>query len=522
MPRTPSTTEGTIPTSRGAVAPPPASAAELAAWREEEAAAARQSLIVKAGDGFVSVPMRPASTIALVSFVVTVTEPNLDAVIGLSRGAPATFDHLAAAVRFSPSGVIEVRDGAAYRGTHPYHPGKPYRIFVVADVLQHTYSVYVHETDYQEWTVCLAQSYAFRPSQVGVTSLDTLSAIVDGPSGQLTIHPAVDYDTSAVAYTREGRYSAVVPLPHEQALLSDRVAMTWKLGPAGQVIGDLLRGGEVAADPAGNVYVAHAHGGKLAIHAFSPELGPRWSRVDDLDAPLANVQAIAADAAGVSIWLGTAQGGSIRRYPADGGPERWSRDGGTVAALGREGVAVATQALDGISVTFYGLDGGQRWSRSFDVAATPEVMTLGLDGRVVLGGHFTAPITFGGPTLEPVFVGGELDINSYAVAFGQVDGAHVFTTRIPATRLTGVGANAGRVAFAGEEIAQQVSPHVWQLDPAGNALGAPRSSVFFHDWGRSGRVAIDAANRLYWELAVVLWGFNRADPGFPYLVVLAP
>jgi hypothetical protein len=253
-----------------------------------------------------------------------------------------------------------------------------------------------------------------------------------------------------VVYSREGSY-AVAPLPGHQAIVSDGVATTWRLGPAGQVIRRVARGGEVAADPAGNVYVALASGGQLALHAFTPQLASRWSRVEPV-APFADVAAISADPAGVTGALATPFGvASIRRFPATGGAGTSLHSGGALAALAPDGFAIATAWEGGFAVLLYDLAGGLRWARSFDALATVEVLTLGLGGQVVVGGHFSGPITFGGPTLEPAY-DGKVDVDSYVLGLSREGGKHVFTTRIPTTVLTGAAGNAGRLVIASETI----------------------------------------------------------------------
>jgi hypothetical protein len=469
------------------------------------------------GAGFASVSLPAASRLAVIEFEATATALQLDGVIGLGSGTPSSYEQLAGAVRFAPGGTITARTGSSYRADRPvpFQANRMYPVRVVADVAARAYSVYVQVgAD----VIQLARSYPLRaPQGAATTSLDSLSAIVGGASGQLSICNVHGDAPSAVAYSREGAY-AVTPLPGDQALVSDGVSTTWKLGAAGQVLGQVARGGEVAVDEAGNVYIALAADGQLAIHAFTPALAPRWSRVDPVEEH-ADVRAVAADAAGVTISLTTSRGvSSIRRYPAAGGAGVKVYGEATMAALTQGGFAVATTWDGWVTVSFLDPSGNLRWHRAFANDASVEVMTLGLDGRVVLGGHFWQPIAFGGPTLE--LAGGELDVNSYAVALARADGAHVFTTRIPTTILTGAAANAGRLVIAGEDWVTPIFPHLWQLDAAGNRLPGEPYVGFYEQWGRSGRVAIGASNRIYWERSMV-WP-SPYSPEFPYLLAITP
>jgi hypothetical protein len=472
-----------------------------------------------AGGGFASVPLEPASTLLAVQLEARVSSLGADGVIGLARGAVTSFGQLAAAVRFAPSGVIDVRDGAGYRAdvVFPFEVGRTYAVRVIVDVPSHTYSVYVQDPDTGD-VVQLARRYAFRPSQAGVASLDTLAAIADGPAGELAVCDARGTAPGAVVYSREGSYS-VAPLPDEQVLVSDGVGTTWKLGAAGQVLGEVSRGGEVAADAAGNVYVARAAGGQIMLHALTAQLAPRWSRTEPAN-PDVTVQAIAADAEGVSIVLGTGQGvAAIRRYPVVGGAGVQVHAGAAQAVLAPDGFAVAQTWPGGVAVSLHDPDGAERWVRSFANDVTVDVMTLGLGGRVVIGGHFEQAIAFGGPTLEPAY-SGEVDVNSFVVALARADGAHVFTKRIPTTRLTGAGASAGRLVIAGETWVTPIFPHLWQLDVAGNLLPGEPYVGFDEQWGRSGRVVVGASNRIYWE-RLMSWP-SSFSPSFPYLLAIRP
>ncbi|HWO26718.1 MAG TPA: hypothetical protein VNO30_48645 [Kofleriaceae bacterium] len=479
-------------------------------------------LMRAAGGGFASMPLGPASAMLTVQLEARTSSLEADGVFGLSHGAATSHGQLAAAVRFAPSGVIDVRDGASYRAevAFQYRTGRAYTFRLIADLGSQTYSVYVRDPDTDD-VVRLARRYAFPLPPAGAPVLDTLAAVTDGPAGQLAVCDVRSAAPSAVVYGREGAY-AVAPLPDDQVIMSDGVATTWRLDAAGQVLDQVARGGEVAADPMGNAYVARAVGGQLSLTALTAGLVPRWNRIETVE-PGAVVQELAADAAGVSVALTTAQGNVvIRRYPAAGGAGTQVLAATARAALARDGFAVARTWAGGAAISLHEPGGAVRWMRSFESTVTVQVMTLGLDGRVVIGGHFAQPISFGGPTLEPVY-DGEVDLNSFVVALARADGAHVFTRRIPTTLLTGAGGSGGRLVISGETWVTPIFPHLWQLGGAGDLFPGEPYVGFDEQWGRSGRVVVGAGSRIYWERLMVWPGPSWPDsPAFPYLLAIRP
>jgi hypothetical protein len=472
-----------------------------------------------AGGGFGNLTLQLASTLAITDLEATpASNPALDGVIAMSRGAATSFNALATSVRFSTAGVLDARDGTAYRAdaSIPFTLGQARKLRIVADVPSHTFSVYV---DLGYYTERLAKRYAFRSTTATVTGLDRLAAIVDGAAGQLSICNVVATAPTAIAYSREGAYG-VVPLASDRALASDGSTVTLRLAANGAVLNQIAVGGELAADPTERAYVARVSGTQLAVYAYTAALALRWSRLDPI-ALGSRVLAAAADGAGVTLALADAGGTvSIVRYPEAGGAGTVLATGGTHAAVAPDGFAVATATSSAYDVSVFGNSGALLWTQSFPgaVGARLEVMTLGLGGRVVLGGHYYAPITFGGPTLD--LVPYDVNVNTYLVGLDRATGAHVFTNRVNATRLTGAGGNGARLVITGERVVTPIFPDLWQYDASGAPVGGAPWTGFNEDWGRSGRVAIGAGNRIYWERSMV-WPTPTSVP-YPYLLALRP
>src|SRR5205814_153675 len=79
-----------------------------------DATTADGCVVASAGDGFITQPVSDATVVGTVTFQATPSDPGIDGVIGWSAGPPSRFSDLAAATRFAPSGVIDVRDGDTY------------------------------------------------------------------------------------------------------------------------------------------------------------------------------------------------------------------------------------------------------------------------------------------------------------------------------------------------------------------------------------------------------------------------
>ncbi|HWU87844.1 MAG TPA: hypothetical protein VN253_11240 [Kofleriaceae bacterium] len=476
-----------------------------------------------AGGGFGNLTITPGSGLVVTDFDATAyVDPALDAVISLARGSATSFNHLATSVRFSTAGILDVRDGAAYRAdaTVPFALGQPRKIRIAADLLSHTFSVYI---DLGSYTERLAKRYAFRTTTATVPSVDHLAAIVDGAAGELSLCNVVASSPTAVQYAREGAYS-VVPLLSDSALVSDGTTITMRLSATGGAGSSVAFGGELAVDPTNQQpYVARVIDTQLALNAYTSTLGPRWSRLDPIAAG-SRVLSAAADGAGVTLAIRNTGGSiSILRYPADGGAGIVLYSGGTHAALDANGFAVATATSTAYDVAMFANDGTLQWTQSFPgaIGASIEVMTLGLNGRVVLGGHFWSPITFGGPTLDLAY-NGEVNVNTYLVGLDRAaGGAHVFTNRVNATRLTGASGNGTNLVVAGERVVTPIFPDFWRYNASGAQVGVGAPYLgFYEGWGRSGRIAMGPSGRVWWERSMV-WPTPTSVP-YPYLIALTP
>ncbi len=96
---------------------------------------------------------------------------NINGVTALSTSTISTYANCAIMVRFTNTGTIDARNGAAYDASTPisYVVNKNYHFRLAINVAAHTYSAYVTPAGGSEQT--LASNFAFRTEQASVTSL---------------------------------------------------------------------------------------------------------------------------------------------------------------------------------------------------------------------------------------------------------------------------------------------------------------------------------------------------------------
>lgn len=105
---------------------------------------------------------------------------NIDAVIGISKGAASKWTQLAAIVRFAPNGILDVRRGGAYAADvhYPYQASRTYYFRIDIDVAARAYTVWVKESPSASYSL-LARDYPFRTEQANVTSLDAAAVYLE-------------------------------------------------------------------------------------------------------------------------------------------------------------------------------------------------------------------------------------------------------------------------------------------------------------------------------------------------------
>jgi hypothetical protein len=478
-----------------------------------DATTADGCLITTAGDGFATIALPDATVLDTVSFTAQATVPNIDAVIGLSSGAATRFSDLATAVRFSPTGFFDMRDGDTYRVDRSQaYSTNPLSFRVIADLGSHTYSAFVGgNADALE----LARQYRFRTEQSATAHLDHLTAIVDGAQGTVKVCAIRVAPSSGVAYSREGEY-AVLPFANSEALLSDG-ATTSHVDAAGKIVATVARGGQLATDILGNIFIASVDGNTLAVDKYDPGLAPRWHATGTVLAG-ATITAMAADPSGaVVIGVVTQQEGtvSVFRFTAGGAFESLMSASGRALTIDGDQPIVASNDGANLRITRFAAGGSTVWSRDFAGNATITAMTVDPNHNLLFGGELQTAMDFGGGTLPLFHTDNGGAANAFFVKLSST-GAHVFSRKTGYAALGGIAANASRILVSTTERTQFHYVRLLSFDPSGTPAAGPRFSTGLGEFGFGGRISIGPSGRVWWNV-VTQWPFF---PQWRYFVAL--
>lgn len=478
-----------------------------------DATTADGCVVASAGDGFISQPVANATVVGTATFRATPSGPGIDGVIGLSAGAPAGFSELAAAVRFSPAGVVDVRDGDTYRADLPQnYSTHGFDLRMTSDLTSHTYSVFLGATGGE-----LARQYRFRPTQAAATHLDHISAILDGPSGSVTLCPGSSAASAGLAYSREGSY-AVAPLPDDASVISDG-ATTQRLDPTGKTVAQVADGGEVAVDAQGDVFIASVArtAPTLSVRKYDPGLALLWTASAGVPAG-AQIQGIAADAVGDVVIGAAATGdGSVTatRFTAGGALAAQLSAPGQAIGVDGDQALVAWNDSGTLRITRYALDGGVVWSRGFTGRATIAQITADPRHQVLFGGELIDAIDFGGGTL-PLRSNPDGSVDGFFVVLSQA-GDHVMSRAVGMSQVASVASNGDNIAVSGLLRTQLRHLMLLQFGTGGRSFstGLGVGGINGEELGSGGRVVVGPSGRLWWNM------FSNYPIvfAFPYLLV---
>jgi hypothetical protein len=431
------------------------------------------------GDGFVNLALDSASNVLVADLVAT---PAGDTLHGLSFGAADSDGDLAAAVRFA-NGTIAVRDGDTYRAdaAFSYAEGTSYDVRIIADLASGTYSVMTMRDG--EEGIVLARNYHFAaPAE----RLDMLATI-----GAATV--CVESDAPDVIFTRFGAHSVVA----DAGLISDGVTTT-RVGDRGETIARLPRGGELAVDATGNIYLARVDASTLTVESLTASFGPRWTQT--YPAPFGSQpKAVAVTAQGdIEILLAGNNMFTMHSVAADGA-QRWTREiVATAVVPNRAGYALARTTESTVTIEQFDHDGNPAWSRTWPNTADVQQIATSPTGQVVFAGGFSGTIDFGGQaiTAHPPSENGAL--NAYVVALSP-SGEHVFSSRFNERTVTAIASNGTQTIVAGHHSIGPLMTTRYTFDQTGENTDWREGLAGFGWFGKTYGLALSASGRVFWS-----------------------
>lgn len=426
--------------------------------------------------GFVNMPMASATRVIVAD--ITATPSSSDVVLGLAAGAAASYGELALALRFK-DGVVEVRDGAAYRADAvlAYEHGTSVDVRIIADLASQTYSVMTTE-------VVIARGYRMTGD---VAALDTLASI-----GTAQVCGASE--APEVLFQRPGAHSVIA----DANVISDGETTT-RVGANGEIVATYPQGGELASDASGNLYLARVAGSTLAVDSLAPDFTLRWSKT--YAAPLGSKpSAVAITSAGdINIVLAGESGLVLRALAADGTP-RFTRElDAAVAVPNAIGVALARTATGSITVEQLDRAGDLVWSRTWANDVSVDQIASSAAGQVVISGAYRGTIEFGGATFEPrpQNLAGKI-LNAYVVALSPT-GEHVFSQRFGEERVTAIATNGTRTVIAADHDIGPLVTTRYTFDHSGELLDWREGLAGFGWFGPTYRLALATSGRVFWS-----------------------
>ena len=140
-----------------------------------------QSTCVQSGTGvWQNHAFTSQSSQFVVTYSATPSHAAMNGVVGFSVNAATSLTNLPVIVRFSNTGVIDVRNGSSFSAatSYPYTAGTQYAFQLAINPATKRYSVFVTAPGSSQ--VELASNYAFRSSQSGISSLNNWATYSKG------------------------------------------------------------------------------------------------------------------------------------------------------------------------------------------------------------------------------------------------------------------------------------------------------------------------------------------------------
>jgi hypothetical protein len=488
------------------------------------------------GQGFVNLALPGSSSAFTLSFQGLPRAANMDGVMGISAGPAAGFSDLAAALRFGPSGTIDVRNGSSYSVLDPtgYTPNTFYPFTVVADVTDHTFTV----VSQQNGLPVVTRNLAFRPQQANVATLGNFAQVSDSSAGVLTVCDVRGGGAEGAEWIHDGeRYGGD---PFSLAVSNDRLLLssatrTRVLDARGVVTREVTHGGTAVTDSEGNVYLVGRREdtydenvppplppggtGSVYITKFDPNFNPIYTRFTGTTPDIRISSPSADDHGRIAFVLRDPNASSTAVMLHPDGETRWSTDYPvTAVTLASNGEAViVTNTLESSSISRLDEWADPIWTATFQKQGA-HIGGVVLDSleNVVFWGTIDGTLEFGGSTFT---ARGPEGIAQGLLGSLGPDGTPRFvrTTSVNSTRRA-VADRAGNVIIAG----MRLDPTRWVLeryDAEGSLLAQFTGDELLGGLilGSSGDLAVDSAGSVYWQVRPRI-----REVGLNYLVKLLP
>jgi hypothetical protein len=487
------------------------------------------------GQGFVNLELPASSAAFTLSFQGVPRAANMDGVMGISAGPATSFADLAAAVRFGPSGTIDVRSGASYSvlDAAGYTPNTFYPFTIIADVTDHTFTVVSQQNGFPVAT----RNLAFRPQQATVASLGNFAQISDSSAGVLTVCDVRGSGAQGAEWVHDAeRYGDGTP---SLAVANDRLLVssatrTHVLDARGAVTREVTHGGTAVTDAAGNVYLVGRRddtydenvppplppggNGSVYITKFDPDFNPLYTRF--IGTPDVRISSPSADDHGrIAFVLRDPNTSSTAVMLHPDGETRWSTDYPvTAVTLAPNGEAViVTNTRESSSISRLDEWADPIWTSTFaKEGAHIAGVVLDSVGNVAFWGDINGTLEFGGSTFIARSAEG---IRQGLLGSLGPDGTPRFVRTTSVNNASrAVADRAGNVYVAGAR-ANPTRFILERYDAEGALLAQFTGDELLGGliFGSSGDLAVDSAGSVHWQIRPRI-----GDVGLNYLVKLLP
>jgi hypothetical protein len=446
-----------------------------------------------AGGTFKNITLVQSQNVLMTRFDATPSTANMDGVIGFGFGLIDNYNKFAASVRFATNGMIEARDGDAYRADQAftYRPGTKYHFQFIIDVPSKTYSVRVAQDPSWEYME-IARSYKFRPQQANILAFDRAATIVASPTGHVDACGLSNQTWDGLKFAHRD-HARVLPLHNNNLAMTDQTG-TWITNADGATLYRGAPSGVVAHDNNDNLYIATTSNGSLKVESFTSTLAPRYTRTYQID----------GDPYAINIWnegtiavaLPTAL--VTLRPDGSGGAINLMQFTNPRVAISNFGWGLVQIFADGIQIDSFTTTGERIFQRFFSGPMSVDHFVPRAQA-FVLAGQFYNTVDFGQGPMEPAS-NPDTTKNTYLLSL-TANGVVAFSQRLWVSHPTGLATDGNNyIAVTTQDFTQTPYYGFTVMDSGGNTLFG-RGGTGDETMGFAGGIAISASGRAFVNLS---------------------